>query len=192
MIIIIIECEKSMRRFLRLSIIALFVSVITVSFIAPAQTQETQPPVVIPGRWGDIVDPVKPEKLQSDAERITLYRRQQMRTVSGHFRSLEAIIDQDAPFQKQALHHVAALKTIAAYFPDLFPEGTAANEGEKGAKPLIWQESEKFSEHIQGFQESLVSLEKSLQTPSESHTASAALVAVRYQCLACHQFYRVR
>ncbi|TVP59382.1 MAG: cytochrome c [Nodularia sp. (in: Bacteria)] len=181
-----------MRRFFRLSIITLFVTLLTVSLISPGQTQETNPPVVIPGPWGDIVDPVTPQEFGSDAERITFYRRQQMRTVSGHFRSLEGIIDHDAPFPKQALNHVEALKTIAEYFPELFPSETAADEGEKGAKPLIWQESEKFAQHIQGFQESLISLEKSLQEPLESGSASAGLVAVRYQCLACHQSYRVR
>ncbi len=181
-----------MRRFFRFGIITLFITLLTISLISPGQTQETNAPVVIPGRWGDIVDPVTPENFQSDAERITFYRRQQMRAVSAHFRSLEGIIDHDAPFPEQALTHVAALKTIAEYFPELFPEGTAADEDKKGAKPLIWQESAQFSQHIQGFQESLSSLEKSLQEPSDSASASADLVAVRYQCLACHQSYRVR
>lgn len=181
-----------MRRFFRLSLITLFVTLFTIAIISPGQTQETNPPVVIPGPWGDIIDPVTPQEFQSDAERITFYRRQQMRTVSGHFRSLEGIIDHDAPFGEQALDHVAALKTIAEYFRELFPSGTAADEDKKGAKPLIWEESAKFSQHIQGFQQSLVSLEQSLKAPSDSDSASADLLAVRYQCLACHQSYRVR
>ena len=65
------------------------------------------------------------------------------------------------------------------------------DEGETGAQPLIWQEPEKFAQHIQGFQNSVNMLQQTLckTTPDQ---ASEALIAVRHQCLACHQFYRVR
>lgn len=208
-----------MQRFFKLSVLALVVILLSVyTAVLPGKGQEVNSPQIVPGPWGNIVDPVTPQVLQSDAERITFYRRQQMRALSAHFRSLEGIIEYDAPFKQQALQHVEALNKIAQYLPDLFPPGTAAEVGQTGANPLIWQQSEKFAQHIQGFQESIVTLQSVLgrstwehrrpmryirpdisrsfklsylKQPTDADT-SAALMAVRHQCLACHQFYRVR
>lgn len=180
-----------MHRFFKLSAVAIVMILLTVVIAYPGKGQDATPPRIVPGPWGDIVDPVTPPIFESEADRITFYRRQQMRAISSHFRSLEGIIEYDAPFQAQAMQHIEALNAIAQHLQQLFPLGTAANDGETGARPLIWQEPEKFAQHIQGFQNSVIALQKTLcyTTPTD---ASEVLTAVRHQCLACHQSYRVR
>ncbi|MGF1676740.1 MAG: c-type cytochrome [Rivularia sp. (in: cyanobacteria)] len=182
-----------MYRFFRHTILVMIVVTLIFYFSElPGKTQENNPLQIVPGPWGEIVDPVAPQKFESDVEKVIFYRQQQMRALSAHFRSLEGIIDYDVPFKGQAIQHVEALNDIAKYLPDLFPEGTAANPDKKGAKDLIWKEPEKFSQHIQGFQKSLADLQCVLNQSGESNNKKTALIAVRHQCLACHASYRVR
>jgi hypothetical protein len=105
-----------MRRFFKFSAVAIVMIMLSIVIISPGKGQDATPPQIIPGPWGDIVDPVTPPVFESEADRITfyrLYRRQQMRAISGHFRSLEDIIDYDAPFAVQKMQHVEALNAIA-------------------------------------------------------------------------------
>jgi len=180
-----------MRRFFKFTAVMIVMIILSVVIASPGKGQDATPPQIVPGLWGDIVDPATPPVFESEADRITFYRRQQMRAISSHFRSLEAIIEYDAPFQTRARQHVETLNAIAQHLQELFSPQTAADEGETGAQPLIWQEPEKFAQHIQGFQNSVNMLQQTLckTTPNR---ASEALTAVRHQCLACHQSYRVR
>lgn len=143
---------------------------------------------VVPGPWGELKDHVKPLEITSDHQRITLYRRQQMLAKSAHFRAIEAVVIYSAPFKDQLLAHAQALQGLAGTLDTLFVPGTETEAGRHGAKPEIWQQADKFGQHIAGFRKAVDDLAAAVQTGGE---LNAPYSGVRHQCLACHQSYRI-
>jgi len=143
---------------------------------------------VVPGPWGPLVDHHKPLQFASDKARITYFRRNQMRAMSGHFRSLEAVISYGAPFSELTKDDAEALVRHGASLAKLFPAGTQMEEGKFGAKPEIWQTSEKFARHVESFQTAASSMRQAVVNRGD---LVQALNGVRHECLACHQAYRV-
>lgn len=148
--------------------------------IALAQT-------AVPGPWGDIVDHQKPLVVETDRERMTLLRRNQMRAISGHFRSIEAVVTYRSPFAETLAGDVAALVAAARVLPGLFPPGTEMDAGKFGAKPEIWQQAEKFAQHGASFTRSVEQLAAAVVAKTDLENS---LTAVRHECLACHQAFR--
>ncbi len=143
---------------------------------------------IVPGPWGDIVDHHKPLVVETDRERMTLLRRNQMRAISGHFRSIEAVVTYRAPFSDTLAGDVAALASAARVLPGLFPLGTEMDTGKYGAKPEIWQQPEKFAQHNASFAQSVEKLAAAVAARTD---LAKPLTAVRHECLACHQAFRV-
>jgi cytochrome c556 len=143
---------------------------------------------VVPGPWGQLVDHHKPLELASEKARITYFRRNQMRAMSGHFRSIEAVITYGAPFSSHLQDDADALVRHAARLAALFPVGTQMDEGKFGAKPEIWQTSDKFAKHVASFQNASTDLRQAVANKGD---LVQALTGVRHECLACHQAYRV-
>lgn len=153
------------------------------SILNPAVAQE-----VVPGPWGDLVDHVKPLNIESDRQRITLFRRQHMRAQSAHLRSIEAVIRYGAPFDAFILSDAEALQALGRRLEALFVPGTAMEPGTFGAKPEIWMQPEKFAQHIAGFRKASDGLVSAVAAGSD---IPAAFTTVRHECLACHQSFRV-
>ena len=143
---------------------------------------------VVPGPWGDLKDHVKPLEITTDHQRITLYRRQQMLAKSAHFRAIEAVVIYGAPFKETLPSHARALQDLARNLDKLFVPGTETELGRHGAKPEIWQQKEKFGQHVAGFRKSVDELAAAVKADGD---LSAAYTGVRHQCLACHQSYRI-
>ena len=143
---------------------------------------------VVPGPWGEIVDHQKPLVIETDRERMTLLRRNQMRAISGHFRSIEAVVTYRAPFTDTLSGDAAALVAAARVLPGLFPPGTEMDAGKFGAKPEIWQQPEKFARHGASFTRSVERLAAAVASKAD---LGSSLTAVRHECLACHQAFRV-
>lgn len=143
---------------------------------------------VVPGPWGPLVDHHKPLQFASDKARITYFRRNQMRAMSGHFRSMEAVVSYGAPFSSHLQDDAEALVRHGANLAALFPPGTAMEEGKFGAKPDIWQQSDKFARHVSGFQNAVAGMRQAIVNKGD---LVQALMGVRHECLACHQAYRV-
>jgi cytochrome c556 len=143
---------------------------------------------VVPGPWGDIVDHQKPLVVETDRERMTLLRRNQMRAISGHFRSIEAVVTYRAPFTDTLAGDAAALVAAARVLPALFPPGSGMDAGKFGAKPEIWQHPEKFAQHGASFTRSIERLSAAVAAKAD---LEKPLTAVRNECLACHQAFRV-
>ena len=128
---------------------------------------------------------------KSDSARITNFRRREMRSISGHYRSLEAIIRYEAPFQAALSPHVSALQALAAQLPKNFPPGTAMQEGKWGAKTVIWEKPAEFKKHYESFRNSIANLKTSISAGNRLDM-SKALKLVRHECLACHKEFRQR
>jgi cytochrome c556 len=143
---------------------------------------------VVPGPWGQLVDHNKPLQFTSEKARTTYFRRNQMRAMSGHFRSLEAVISYGAPFPALIQDDAEALVRHSASLAALFPAGSQMDEGKFGAKPEIWQTSDKFARHVSGFQSAASNMRQAIVNRGD---LVRALTAVRHECLACHQVYRV-
>lgn len=177
-----------MRTILRFSVILLIALIMALS---SSTYSEGMPSL---HRRSNVISTIDQGSLSPGAvETIIAYRREHMKALSAHYRALEAIIDNNAPFQSQALDHVNALITLAQHTDETFPAGTTMLESEGwGAQPLIWSESEQFAQIITDFQVSLETLQGVI-TRQELGTAPVdALNQVRQSCLACHQQYRVR
>ena len=152
---------------------------------AGAQTVEQ---TIVPGPWGQLVDHDKPLQFASEKARITYFRRHQMRAISGHFRSLEAVISYGAPFPTLTQADAEALVRHGACLAALFPAGSEMDEGKFGAKPEIWQSSDKFARHVSSFQSAALGMHQAVTNRGD---LVHALKGVRHECLACHQAYRV-
>lgn len=128
-----------------------------------------------------------------DRDLVIPYRRRYMRALSGHYRSLEEILENEAPFSEQTLTHIEALLSLAEFMADVFPAGTAMTPEEGwGAKPLIWEELEDFSKLIANFKASLEDLKMAVMDSDTSVNLTDSLTTVREGCLDCHRLYRVR
>jgi cytochrome c556 len=142
----------------------------------------------VPGPWGDLKDHVKPLEISTDLQRVTLYRRQHMLAQSAHFRAIEAVVIYRAPFAAELTTHARALQGLARNIDKLFVPGTETEPGRHGAKPEIWQQSERFGQHVAGFRKAVDELVAATQSGSD---VEAAYTGVRHQCLACHQSFRI-
>ncbi len=145
-------------------------------------------------RRSNVVSLVDQTPLSSvEVEAVIAYRREHMKALSAHYRSLEAIIGNSGPFESHALDHVNALITLAQHTDETFPPGTTMLESEGwGARPLIWAEPEPFAQIINDFQGSLKTLLVAITNQDRGTAPVDALDQVRQHCLACHQQYRVR
>jgi cytochrome c556 len=158
----------------------LLVSSLIVPVGATAQT-------IVSGPWGDIVDHQKPLALETDKQRVTLLRRNQMRAISGHFRSIEAVVTYRAPISGTLEADANALAAAASTLSSLFPQGTEMDPGKFGAKQEIWQLPEKFARHNVSFRQSVERFSTAITTKAD---LTAPLNAIRHECLACHQAFR--
>ena len=57
-----------------------------------------------------------------EVETIIAYRREHMKALSAHYRSLESIINNNAPFDSHVLDHVNALIMLAQHTDETFPD----------------------------------------------------------------------
>ncbi len=176
---------RRQRAALRRSLIGLAVALLLpLVAIAPASAQG----LTVPGPWGAIVDHDKPLEFGSDADRATYLRRLAMRSISAHFRSVEAVVTYRAkapPGEPAA--DARALGDEAASLAFLFAERAPAATGKPGAREEIWLQPEKFTKHVEGCRAATARLASSIGSGTG---VAEALVAVRHECLACHQVYR--
>ena len=156
---------------------------------ANVQAQSQSPGVtkILEGTWGPMKEEAPATAAATEAGRVTDYRRQQMRAISAHFRSIEAVLDHNAPFTEMVVQHAAALHELSRHVKDLF-RVPSPRTGEWGAKHAIWQEPDLFAEHTTGFEQAAARLETVVR---ENRTSEwrAAIDGTRYQCLACHLHY---
>ncbi len=162
------------------------VAAIVICLMAPVGDSAGQ--TVVPGPWGQIVDGEKPLTFTSEKARVTYFRRNQMRAISGHFRSIEAVVMYGAPFAGNLRHDVEALARHGEALATFFPTGTELDDGKFGAKPEIWRQPEKFARHVAGFRAAVAGLTRSI---ADKGDLAQSLSGVRHECLACHQSYRV-
>lgn len=92
---------------------------------------------------------------RSNRDRITRYRRQQIRAISAHCRSLEAVIRYKALFVDELNGHADALLDLARRIPKVFVKGTEMAPDKWSAKPAVWAEPSKFKLHYEGFKWSI-------------------------------------
>ncbi len=156
---------------------------------AHAEQGDAAKPTVVPGPWGRVVDRAGPLILTTRAERITRLRRQQMRALSAHYRSAEAVISYQAPYRQQLANDADQLVKLGGGLANMFAENSPAPDGKKGASAVIWADPERFAKHVAGFNRAASALAKAVGGGSGE---SEALVGVRHQCLACHREFRRR
>jgi cytochrome c556 len=166
---------------------------------APATGQDRMA-VPMPGPWGDTFSEMldTPESVSRDMA-IQRYRRQQMRALSAHYRSIEQILRYDAPYGEDLPDLVSRLGELAERLPDWFREVTPARDGQGGALPRIWRDP-AFDRYPAAFREEAQRLREYFAASGNSKArdiaadadALEALNRVRHQCLACHDAYRRR
>ncbi|USR90652.1 cytochrome c [Phormidium yuhuli AB48] len=128
-----------------------------------------------------------------DRDLVIAYRRRYMSALSGHYRSLEEILENEAPFSEHTLTHIEALVSLAELMPDVFPPGTGMmSDDDWGAKPSIWEELDNFSQLIANFQANLEGLKLAAMESQTSVNLTDSFAEVREGCLDCHRLYRVR
>ena len=104
--------------------------------------------------------------------------KQSVRHIKGAVRSedYEAIIT-----------HINAMRPFAMTMADFFPAGSDTSPSE--AKETIWQDPDGFSQAIQAYQSSLMSLQQAALRNDLTAT-KAAFGALGNSCQNCHSRYR--
>jgi cytochrome c556 len=143
---------------------------------------------VVPGPFGNIVDHQKPLVFKDEASKTRYVRQQAMRAFSAHFRSVEAVVSYNAPFDALLSTDADALARLGDTLSVLFAANEPMELGKHGARPEIWQKPARFVQHIEGFRAAAGSLQQSI---ADKRPLAGPLLAVRHQCLACHQSFRV-
>lgn len=164
------------------------VAALTIAMLVatPADAQSSKHELV--GQWGPYAEPDPPPKADSPEQRLTYIRRQQMRAISAHYRTIEAALHFDARASVPPTADADALARIGENLPRLFAL-RSPHISENGAKAAIWEEPQHFGEHLAGFRGATHDLAGAARGDDRTVLASA-LEAVRYQCLACHFHYR--
>ena len=72
------------------------------------------------GPWGVMAEEAPAPRLASPAQGLTLVRRNQMRAISGHYRSVEAAAVLGAPVSADLVADTEALRQLAENLPRLF------------------------------------------------------------------------
>lgn len=169
---------------------AILAPILSLILATPVFAQDKKPRPMVKGPHGAFADSPA-QNIKSDRDRVTRYRRQQMRAISGNYRTLEAVIRYKAPFDSELNDHADALLELARRIPKMFVKGTEMAPNKWGAKPTVWTEPAKFQKHREGFEESIGNL-KSAIAAGEPAEMERRLFLVRHECLACHKEFRVR
>jgi cytochrome c556 len=142
---------------------------------------------IVPGPFGNIVDHQKPLEFK-DGAGVTRHTRQQaMRAFSAHFRFIEGVSTYNAPFAPLVPVHAGTLAELGSILPQLFEARAPMEPGKFGARPAIWDNPDVFAQHMTGFQEAT---RKLVQAIGDRRPLAEPVLAVRHQCLACHQVFR--
>jgi len=116
------------------------------------------------------------------------YRQSALFLMGQHFGRLGAMANGRAPFDaKVAQENAAVLETVAKLPWAAFGDGT---EGGK-AKPEVWKEKAKFTEHAGNVQAEVVKLAAAAQT-GDLAQLKAAFGPASQTCKACHDAFRNR
>ena len=120
------------------------------------------------------------------AEDAIKYRQSALSVLGTHFGRLGAMANGKAPFDaKVAQENAAVLETMAKLPWAAFGDGT---EGGK-AKPEVWKEKAKFTEHADKFQAESAKLVAAAKTGDLAQLKNAFGPAAQ-SCKACHDVYR--
>jgi len=185
------SAQASLSAFLPLDLGGLFMRGIVASLIllgALGAIGQVHGHEVVDGPFGAIVDHQKPFSFRSDDERVRYARQQQMRAFSAHFRTIEASVKYGAPFDGLIAANAASLENLGQGLAELFRPEVPMESGRHGAKSDIWSEPSRFALHVKGFQAAASNLR---QATNDRVPLAAPLQAMRHQCLACHQSFRV-
>lgn len=116
------------------------------------------------------------------------YRQSALSVMAHHFGRLGAMANGKAPFDaKQAADNAAVLETMAKLPWTAFGDGT---EGGK-AKPEVWKEKAKFTEHADKFQAEAAKLVAAAKTGDLAQLKTAFGPAAQ-TCKSCHDAFRSR
>jgi len=120
---------------------------------------------------------------------ITERRRQTMRAMSGHFRTLSATVLAEAGGEQQLQAHADALALMGGQIDALFALPSPTPEGRPGALPRIWEEPDYFAEFTSAFRAETAQF---AATVRDAGDVMNALHDLRYYCVACHANFRQR
>ncbi len=164
------------------SAILAIVAVLVIGATAIAQDKS-----VLQGKWGEMREESPAKPLADNADAVVRLRQFHMRATSASFRSLEVLINDGRGTSELAIAKATALGALADGNAGIFA-APIPPAGELGAKPQIWSEPDLFREHVAAFAAATKSLEQYVREKDAAQLAPA-LVAVRYECLACHYYY---
>ena len=142
-----------MNRFISLSTLVITL----VIAVSPPGYSQSKGPVIIEGPHETTQDSAA-KNYDSEKSKITNFRRQEMRSISGHYRALEAVIRYGAPFKENLNSHISALSELANRVPQVFVSGTEMSPDGWGAKTSVWSDPTMFRKHYRSFQQSISNL----------------------------------
>lgn len=124
------------------------------------------------------------------AEDAIKYRQSTLFVIGQHFGRIGAMVNGKAPYDAKAAEADAEVIASLASLPwTAFGPGT--DKGNTKAKPEVWSDTAKFTEHAQKFQAEAPKLLAAAKT-GNLDALKAAFGPTANSCKACHDSFRSR
>jgi len=115
------------------------------------------------------------------------YRHAVMESAAGHMNAFLMIASNKVEAGQYLQNHADAIADLTSELDILFPAGSG--EGDTEALPVIWTDSEKFSEAIHNMQETAAKLQKTARS-GDTKAIMVAFKAAGKACKNCHESFR--
>lgn len=131
----------------------------------------------------------------TDAAAAIQTRQQDMKTMGGQLRTVNAYARGDSSDQAAALAAIDTVLTIAAKLESDFPAGSgmdSVTDPKTGARPEIWSEPEKFKAAINTFTEQATAMKTAISAGDQPAMQAAFGNLGRTGCGTCHSSFRAK
>lgn len=115
------------------------------------------------------------------------YRKMVMGALGAHIGAISSVVKGEVSHGAHVPAHAKALYATSLMLPDIFPEGS--DMGDTRAKPVIWQEWDKFQGRIKDLNAAAEKLSQIAES-GDMAAVGAQLKEVGEACGGCHKPYR--
>lgn len=130
-----------------------------------------------------------------DAAASIQARQQDMKTMGGQLRTINAFAKGEASDQAAALAAIDTVLGIAATLETKFPAGSgldSVTEPKTGAKPEIWSDPAKFKAAIGTFTEQATAMKTAISGGDQAAMQAAFASLGKTGCGTCHSSFRAK
>ena len=125
----------------------------------------------------------------ADSYGIIKYRKNVMKSVSGHMGAIVDILKNGLPLKDHIVDHALSMQQISRMTLSMFPEGSG--KGRTKSKQVIWEQWSEFESAASDFERESIKLVEVAQS-GDMEALSKQVRATGNTCSGCHRNFRKR